>query len=274
MRHRSIATTQSLRPLLQRLAFAMLVLLSAFLLVAEKREQGVAEALRLSVLDVVSPMADVLTSPVTAFEKLVSAWDHYWFVYSENDQLRADNERLIQWRASALRLEAENEALRQLLDYQPMKVTGYMTGKVLGHAVGGLSQRLQLNIGAHDGVAAHMPVINEHGLVGRLTSVSPNRSELLLLTDMSSRIPVELQPSGLRAILIGDHHQMPYLKLSDPKAQPALGDTVLTSGDGEVMPAGLYVGKLFAERDGRYEIRPAFQEKRLDFVRVMRTTPQ
>lgn len=270
IKQQSLATTVSLRPYLQRVVFAALFLCSLFLLYSERQDNQLVNSVRLAVLDVTLPVVETLASPIAALEDAGARWDRFWLVYADNERLRGDNAQLLQWRASALRLEAENRALRQLLDYQPVSRMQYTTAKVLGVAYGNVTQRMQLNRGADAGLKPHLAVINEHGLIGRILHVSDDHAELLLLSDMSSRVPVELQPSGLRGILIGDHHGLPYLKLADPKAKPQLGDTVLTSGDGQVLPAGLYIGKLFAEQDGRWQVRPAFREKRLDFVRVVR----
>ncbi len=69
--------------------------------------------------------------------------------------------------------------------------------------------------------------------------------------------------------MIGDHGRLPYLKLADPKQTPPLGEVVMTSDDGGVLPEGLRVGKLFASQEGRLEVLPDYQAHRMEYVRVI-----
>ncbi len=79
---------------------------------------------------------------------------------------------------------------------------------------------------------------------GGISGVGNRPSRVILLTDSNSRVPVVVQPSGQKAILSGDNSMQPPLDfLENPdKVQP--GDRVVTSGDGEVFPAGLLVGSV------------------------------
>ena len=42
------------------------------------------------------------------------------------------------------------------------------------------------------------------GVVGRIAGTGASTSRVLLLTDPTSKVPVLLQPSGQRALLVGD----------------------------------------------------------------------
>ena len=50
-------------------------------------------------------------------------------------------------------------------------------------------------------------------------------------------------------------------------------DRIITSGDGGVFPAGLLVGHVVVDRDGRLRARPSADFSRLNFLRVMRSHP-
>jgi len=77
------------------------------------------------------------------------------------------------------------------------------------------------------------------GLVGRISGVGNNSARVLFLTDSSSRIPVEVTPSGQKAILAGDNTPLPPLEFVDGVDQVRAGDRVVTTGDGGVFPPGL-----------------------------------
>ena len=272
--HSSSLTASSLKHLIRKGLLVGLLLASVALIYAEKQQRDWLGTLRQGTLSVTTPVAHVLSSPVRAAEALAERWQNLWQVYALNQQLTYENEQLLQWRETALRLEAENQALRELLHYQPESTPHFISARVIGAEQGSpLSHRLSVNVGLDEGVRRHMPVITGHGLVGRTLDVGPKQSEVLLLTDMRSRIPVILQPSGIKALLIGDHDRLPHLKLANPKQLPALGELVMTSDDGGLLPEGLRVGSLFAQQNGRYEVLPDFKGAPLHYVRLVDRAP-
>jgi rod shape-determining protein MreC len=112
------------------------------------------------------------------------------------------------------------------------------------------------------------------GLVGRISGVGSNTARVLLLTDTSSRIPITTQPSGQRALVIGDNSPSPLLDFIESPDQVRPGDRILTSGDGGVFPAGLLVGQVIQDRTGRMRVRIAADYERLEFLRVLRSYPK
>ena len=94
---------------------------------------------------------------------------------------------------------------------------------------------------------------------------------MILLTDTSSRIPVTIQPSGQRALLMGDNSAAPYVDFIEAPDRVRPGDRVMTSGDGGVFPAGLLVGQLAQDPGGRMRVRLAADYERLEFLRVLRS---
>ncbi len=116
-------------------------------------------------------------------------------------------------------------------------------------------------------------VMDGSGLAGRVVGMGRRASRVLYVTDYSSRIPVLIRPSGKRAILTGDGTPSPRLEfLEDPEGiRP--GDRVVTSGDGEVLPADLPVGIAVVGPDGAPRARLAADLPRLEFVRILRYRP-
>jgi rod shape-determining protein MreC len=80
-----------------------------------------------------------------------------------------------------------------------------------------------------------------------------------------------VQPSGQRALLIGDNSAAPYVDFIEAPDRVRPGDRILTSGDGGVFPAGLLVGQLAQDPGGRMRARLAADYERLEFLRVLRS---
>ena len=99
-----------------------------------------------------------------------------------------------------------------------------------------------INVGAEQGVAKGMAAVNERGLIGRVIEVGRRSARVMLLTDFNSRIPVMVEPSRDQAILAGNNSRQPDLIFLPLNPRLSLGDAVVTSGRGGVLPPGLAVG--------------------------------
>ncbi len=259
----------SFKPLIQRAFVVLFVFASAGLIVMERNDNQLVSQLRMMMTDAIVPVVDTLSQPVEAFDRLTTRMANYVSVYEQNNQLRAENTRLLQWQQAAQALEAENQSLRGLMQYNPQGATRFISAKVVGNMGSHLSHTAVINVGSEQGVALHQAVINEHGLVGRVTDVGAQTSRILLLTDMGSRIPVTTQPGNSKSILAGDRSAMPHLNFVDARHAPQIGDMVVSAGDGGVFPPGLAIGKVFSVTDDSWYIRPFVDFNRMQYVRVV-----
>jgi len=83
------------------------------------------------------------------------------------------------------------------------------------------------------------------------SAISGERTSwVILLTDLNSRIPVTIQPGNAQAIMAGDNSLAQTIEILSQGTQLNAGDQVVTSGDGGILPAGLPVGIIVAERSG------------------------
>jgi rod shape-determining protein MreC len=145
--------------------------------------------------------------------------------------------------------------------------------RVVGDSGGPFRHARLLDAGADRGISAGMPVLDEYGLVGRVLAAGRRSARILLLTDLNSRIPVVVAPSGDHAILEGDNSRRPRLGFLplDPSLAP--GDRVITSGRDGLLPPGLPVGEIESVDDRGVTVRPFADFDRLDYVVVLQSTP-
>jgi rod shape-determining protein MreC len=85
------------------------------------------------------------------------------------------------------------------------------TARSISESRGPFARARLLDVGTNQGVSVGNPVINEHGLVGRVVGTSGGISRMLLVSDVSSRIPVLIDRTDARAILTGDGSGNPRL---------------------------------------------------------------
>jgi rod shape-determining protein MreC len=177
------------------------------------------------------------------------------------------------WKEAALQLEQENARLLDLNKVRLDPQYTYVTGVVLVDSGSPFRQSVLLNVGARDGIVDGWATMDGLGLVGRISGVGRQTSRVILLTDSNSRLPVTIQPSGQKALIVGDNSPRPAIEFVEHADQVRPGDRVVSSGDGGIFPAGLLVGEAVLGGDGRLRVALAADYERLEFLRVLRSHP-
>lgn len=228
------------------------------------------EALRMSLMDRMLPTIEVSVSPVTSISRMVADFEELDRVYEQNRELRRELQRMKGWREAALQLEEKNARLRALNNVRLSPRISFITGEVLTDSGSPFRQSVLLNVGRIDGVQDGSATVDGLGLVGRVSGVGERTARVILLTDINSRVPVVIQPSGQRALLTGDNTTAPSLEFIDDTDRIRPGDRVVTSGDGGVFPSDILVGTVASDPSGRFRARLSAEYQRLEFIRVLR----
>ena len=211
----------------------------------------------------------VLAAPVRVAGDGFGAVQAYFMAGSQNRELRADLAAALSWRDETLALRQENARLRALLGLRTVPPLPMVTAETVLDARGPFSNSRLADAGSTEGVVEGNPVLGDHGLVGRVVGVSAHVSRIMLLTDVESRTPVMIARTNGRAILTGDggsDPQLAYLRTHDALQ---VGDRVLTSGDGGVVPRGLPVGTVVKGLDGAWRVALDSDAEPIDFVRIL-----
>jgi rod shape-determining protein MreC len=259
-----------LKALADRFAFGGLVILSLALLVVGKANVHLLEGISTSVGDALVPTLGALMQPIDASRRLVEGVGELIALRAENARLREQNLRLLEWQSAARQLSLENAALRQLLNMptDPDRPTA-VAGRVVADAGGPFVHTVLVDVGADDGVARGMAAVNERGLIGRVIEVGRHSARVLLLTDFNSRIPVMVEPSRDQAILAGNNTRRPSLVFLPLNPRLAVGNRVVTSGRGGVLPPGLEVGTVSAIDAAGVTVEPLVDFARLEYLRLL-----
>lgn len=256
---------------LKRMLLGVLVLCLLGLFLLWRIDSPRVERFRAQVVDRVVPSFDWAMAPVTGAVNILRDFQSYQRMYQQNQDLRRELQQMKAWKEAALQLEQENARLLDLNNVQLDPRLTYVTGVVMADSGSPFRQSVLINVGSRDGIMDGWAAMDGLGLVGRISGVGRNTARVLLLTDTSSRIPVSTQPSGQRALVIGDNSPSPLLDFIETPDQVRPGDRVLTTGDGGVFPAGLLVGQVIEDRGGRIRVQIAADYERLEFLRVLRS---
>jgi rod shape-determining protein MreC len=261
-----------IKPPLIWLAVAALVVAAGValgLFVTDNTRRSAFAGIRRSADSVTAPVGAVLSVPVHAAGDGVGMIRAYILAGSQNRQLRTDLAAALSWRDEALSLRQENARLRTLLGVATRPPLPMVAADTVLDARGPFSNSRLADAGAEQGIVEGNPVLSEHGLVGRIVGVGAHASRIMLLTDVDSRTPVMIPRTNGRAILAGDGGAAPALSYLRTHDALRVGDRVLTSGDGGVVPRGLAVGSIVKGLDGAWRVSLDADAAPIDFVRIL-----
>jgi rod shape-determining protein MreC len=228
------------------------VSLSITLLVADLRFHTL-ESVRQGIATVLWPVQRIAYIPVDAGMDLSEYFATLYSLKTENDQLRRRELATANQLLRQGHLEEENRRLRALLDMRERQPAEGRVAEILYAARDPFTRKIIVDKGSNAGVEPGQPVIDELGVLGQVTRTYLFTSEVTLLTDKDQAIPVQVQRSGLRAVLAGAGIGTMELRFLAANADVQPGDILVTSGlDGVYLP-GLPVAKVVnIDRDNSF----------------------
>lgn len=253
----------------QRFAFLLLVGAAFGLMLLGKADTQMVERARTQIADAVAPFLEAASEPVTTVNEALEDMRELARIREINAMLRAENERLLEWRRQAIAVEAQNAALRDLLKVAPDVERRYVTTRVIADQGSAFVRSVLVAVGESAGVSKGQAALTGNGLAGRVAEVGERISRVLLITDINSRIPVQVGPGRDKAILAGDNSPTPSLLYLLPGTTLSVGDRVVTSGHGGLFPPGLPVGEVVEAGDDGVRVHPYVDWDRLDYLRLV-----
>ncbi|MDH4570747.1 rod shape-determining protein MreC [Pseudomonas sp. BN414] len=200
--------------------------------------------------DTLKPMRGQMGLVLTPFYWLadlpVRAWDGVSDQFTSRSTLIAENEKLkaeallMQRRLQKLAtLTEQNVRLRELLNSSALVDEKVLVGELIGVDPNPFTHRILIDKGEKDGVFLGQPVLDARGLMGQVVEVMPYTARVLLLTDITHSIPVQVNRNGLRAIAsgTGNPERLELRHVADT-ADIKEGDLLVSSGLGQRFPAG------------------------------------
>ncbi len=181
-------------------------------------------------------------------------------------ELKRENEALID-ENDALRvkllvldeIQRDNDNLRKAIGLG-LTPSSFIVAEVVSRGgATGWWKIARINKGVKDGVIRNSPVVSTSGLVGRVVETSAETADVLLLTDVNSKLSCYIEDvgQGARGILTGTgvsgaHSELDLLHFVEPMSLAYLeksleikkGARIVTSGIGGLYPRGLPVGEV------------------------------
>ena len=200
---------------------------------------------------------------------------NYFDLKAENKILREQNltlsEELIRLREAKL----ENIRLHQLLGLKERTPFKYVGATVVGKTMNLLQNTITIDVGESDGVNAHMPIVTDAGLVGRVITTSSGYAVGQVLWNKDFRASAKVERGRVDGIVLWEGGEHLSLKNVAKTLDVQVGDVVITSEYSNIFPAGIRIGVVSktAQAQGplfqSIEITPSVDLSRLEQVFVI-----
>jgi rod shape-determining protein MreC len=243
-----MVTVTSLKQKLREAAVVAVTLMVAlFILRQSSRAPGELSTLDRGILTLITPAQAALSTLARGIGGFAGRYMDLLHVRAENESLRSDNSRLRAELFDAKRGAAESARYQRLLGLRDTVTAETLVARVVAIDASPYFRVARVQIDRGDGqVRRGMPVITPEGVVGRVSRVAGDSSDILLSVDPRSAIDVIVPRTGGRGLLRGKPGDNGYRAAIEYLAhgeQAKEGDLVVTTGLGG-FPRDLPVGKV------------------------------
>lgn len=182
-------------------------------------------------------------------------------------------------------INQENARLRDQLGFAKTLHFRYIPAQISGRDPNNLFSAIVINKGSYSGVSANMAVIawqnGTQALVGKVIQVGTFESLVMPVYDTSSMVACRFSILRFEGIVEGQgSRETPLLMRYIPKRARDdinIGDMIISSGMGGVIPAGINIGRVCGvslleyETTLEIELEPVIDFSRLEYVFLIET---
>ena len=233
----------------QRFSLLALLILSIILLFIEKIEAKPLDYLRSFVKDTIYRGSLIVSSPIKGIDVTFESIKGHLNLYNNYTELKEENIELKNKISKSDYLILENTQLRKLIDEQVSSPSNLVSARVMLDKQSPYLNSFIINIGTNKEIKNGMAVLDGKNFIGRIVDVNFFSSRVLLVSDLNSKIPVIIEPSGNHAILSGKGKNNPSLDYLPENHLVKNNDKVYTSGKEGIFSAGIPVGEVIVKKD-------------------------
>jgi rod shape-determining protein MreC len=271
-------------PVARLIFFALLSLLLLFVDARYRQLELVRSVLAIPIQSLQRLATNIYTQPGIWWDGLGNYIDSQGNLARENTQLRQQHANYAVQLQQLDVLKLENDRLRKLLDLSEHADFSTQLAEIIYVERDIFKRKVFVDKGSQKNVKPGQVVIDETGLIGQVTRVYPWLSEVTLITDKDHAVPIQIQRTGLRAVVFGSGDistlTLRYMPIS---SDIQVGDELVTSGIDGTYPSGLPVAKIIQiERDPAYPFAQILckplagvdQQRQLMIVSGLHTLPE
>jgi rod shape-determining protein MreC len=176
----------------RRRVIIALLLTSALLLTLDLRGNPVIDTARDVSKRVMQPIENATEAVTNPIERAWKGIVDYDDLERENQALQDRIDRLEGTQASAEASVIEYQELLALNNLPSLAGIETEVAQVVAYSSNNLDQVVEINKGSDDGIAIGMPVVNQAGLIGRVTQTFSTTSRVMLVTDRQYGVAIKV----------------------------------------------------------------------------------
>lgn len=241
-----------------KILYFLLIIFSIVLIAVSLNKKDVDLSIRNTTFFITKPITTIAKVPFNLFADFLLSSKNFILTYVENKDLKKENIALRKLYLESLITKQENTDLKKFVNFiNDLEVEfNIITSRLFLSPKNTMKNSFILNVGSNSGIADGNIILGKkRSVIGRTINVSKNYADVLLLTDINSKIPAQTLKTHEKVILSGTNKN--YLEISFFNSKEPFflnDDLVFTLGDSNIIPDGLYIGKI-KEVDGKFVVQ-------------------
>ena len=253
----------------QKSFFAVGIVACILFMIMDRGEVNYVKEIRINLTDAVLPITQTILHPINSISDFVDDFKNLNQARKAVKVLEAQVRELQKELIVTQGLKTQNRRLKEQTNFVDFPDTKIITGRVITHSGGPFVKSMLINIGQDNGARLGQAGMSEYGLVGVIVEVASSFARVLQITDINSQIPVVTENTRDPAIIKGDNSRFLKLKFLPNDSLLAVGDRIVTSGHGGLLPPDIPIGHI-AELDGTSVLVSSLVDwDRLDYIRIL-----
>lgn len=161
-----------------------------------------------------------------------------------SQQQQFESSYILELQQRIVELEQQNQSLRTLVEYEQAQAGKPVSATVIGRSADHWWQHITVNRGSRDGVEPGHVVTGPGGLVGRVLRVSPSSSQVLLVSDPTSRVGGKISRSRVMGYVRGQANNRVVMEFFERSPDVKPGDVVVSSAYSRLFPQDIPIGRI------------------------------
>tara|TARA_Y100000590_G_scaffold354054_1_gene407267 strand:- start:3990 stop:4835 length:846 start_codon:yes stop_codon:yes gene_type:complete len=232
----------------QRFSLLLLIFFSLVLIVLSKFNFKAIEYARMGFKEAAYRSSFVVSIPEKYIQIYYYSLQDHLQLYKDYKDIKLELQKLKAKEFNNKYIISENERLKETIEARKFS-SDEIHAKVLLDKESPFLKSIIINKGSQHNIKLGMAVLDKGYLVGKVIEVNFSTSRVLLLTDLNSKIPVNIEPGGIQSIMSGTGKK--FGKLQYFKSIKKLPETsiVYTSGAGGVFKPGIPIGMIKSKKN-------------------------
>ena len=251
----------------QRFSLLLLIFFSLILISLSKFNFKAIDYVRMSFKEIAYRSSFIVSIPEKYIKIGYYSFKDHLQLYQDYEEKKLELEILKSKELNNKYIIAENKRLKETIE--EIKFSNEdVYAKVLFDKDSPFLKSFIINKGSKQKIKLGMAVLDKGYLVGKIIEVNFSTSRVLLLTDLNSKIPINIEPGGIQSIMSGtgkEYGEIQYFKNQKNISEDSI---VYTSGAGGVFKSGIPIGKIKLDENKDVQINYFTDFSQIRFVKI------